>query len=247
MEKSRLDKLLARQGFGTRKETGRLIRRGMVCVNGTVCTVPDTHIDINSDVLSVAGEAVILQREIYIMLNKRAGTVCTAKSSLYPSVFDELSDNTLCSVSDGNLHAIGRLDLDTEGLLLLTTDGVLTHRLISPKSHISKTYQITLAQAVSPEEQRMYCERIADGIIIAPDGSDGEYECRPAQLTFQDELHCTLVITEGRYHQVKRMIAACGNTVAYLRRTAIGLLQLDSFLAPGAFRHLTQKELELLV
>lgn len=246
MKTIRLDKLLARQGFGSRRDTGRLIRSGQVRVNGAVCTKADAHIEPLADTVTVADVPVALQRDIYLMMNKRAGVVCSRKDSRYESVFDSIREKDSASFSDGALHTVGRLDADTEGLLLLTTDGALTHRLISPKNHIAKTYEITLERAADESEQRRCAELIAAGIGIARDGPDAAYVCRPAQLAFRGGTHCTLVITEGRYHQVKRMIAACGNGVAYLKRTALGPLVLDESLAPGEYRALTEEELAQL-
>ena len=150
------------------------------------------------------------------------------------------------SIISGELHLVGRLDIDTEGLLLLTTDGGLTHRLISPKSHVTKTYYIRLETPVSPEEQKTYSLQAEKGILIAPEGNDEEYLCKPAALTWISPLECTLVITEGRYHQVKRMMSALGNKVLYLKRQAMAELHLDETLQPGQYRELREEEILLL-
>lgn len=293
MAQERLDKILAKQGFGTRKDTRRLIRQGLVCVNGAVCKAPETHIETTTDVLTVEGKTLVLKTHYYFMMNKCAGVVCSAKDGLHKTVFDllqetppvtpvrKVSAEMSCSESDtdevgadsvgtdfidsvssdadadilapirqsiisGELHLVGRLDIDTEGLLLLTTDGGLTHRLISPKSHITKTYYIWLETPVSPEEQKTYSQQAEKGILIAPEGNDEEYLCKPAALTWISPLECTLVITEGRYHQVKRMMAALGNKVLYLKRQAMAELHLDETLQPGQYRELREEEIRLL-
>lgn len=293
MAQERLDKILAKQGFGTRKDARRLIRQGLVCVNGAVCKAPETHIETSTDVLTVEGKTLVLKTHYYFMMNKCAGVVCSAKDGLHKTVFDLLQETPpvtplrkvptemSCSESDtdevgadsvgtdfidsvssdadadilapirqsiisGELHLVGRLDIDTEGLLLLTTDGGLTHRLISPKSHVTKTYYIRLETPVSPEEQKTYSQQAEKGILIAPEGNDEEYLCKPAALTWISPLECTLVITEGRYHQVKRMMAALGNKVLYLKRQAMAELHLDETLQPGQYRELREEEIRLL-
>lgn len=293
MAQERLDKILAKQGFGTRKDARRLIRQGLVGVNGAVCKAPETHIETSTDVLTVEGKTLVLKTHYYFMMNKCAGVVCSAKDGLHKTVFDLLQETPpvtplrkvptemSCSESDtdevgadsvgadfidpvssdadadilapirqsiisGELHLVGRLDIDTEGLLLLTTDGGLTHRLISPKSHVTKTYYIRLETPVSPEEQKTYSQQAEKGILIAPEGNDEEYLCKPAALTWISPLECTLVITEGRYHQVKRMIAALGNKVLYLKRQAMAELHLDETLQPGQYRELREEEILLL-
>lgn len=309
MAQERLDKILAKQGFGTRKDARRLIRQGLVGVNGAVCKAPETHIETSTDVLTVEGKTLVLKTHYYFMMNKCAGVVCSAKDGLHKTVFDLLQETPpvtplrkvptemSCSESDtdevdtdkvdtdevgadsvgtdfsdsvgadfsdsvgtdadilapirqsiisGELHLVGRLDIDTEGLLLLTTDGGLTHRLISPKSHVTKTYYIRLETPVSPEEQKTYSQQAEKGILIAPEGNDEEYLCKPAALTWITPLECTLVITEGRYHQVKRMMAALGNKVLYLKRQAMAELHLDETLQPGQYRELREEEILLL-
>lgn len=293
MAQERLDKILAKQGFGTRKDARRLIRQGLVGVNGAVCKAPETHIETSTDVLTVEGKTLVLKTHYYFMMNKCAGVVCSAKDGLHKTVFDLLQETPpvtplrkvptemSCSESDtdevgadsvgtdfidsvssdadadilapirqsiisGELHLVGRLDIDTEGLLLLTTDGGLTHRLISPKSHVTKTYYIRLETPVSPEEQKTYSQQAEKGILIAPEGNDKEYLCKPAALTWISPLECTLVITEGRYHQVKRMMAALGNKVLYLKRQAMAELHLDETLQPGQYRELREEEILLL-
>lgn len=246
MKTERIDKILSNHGYGTRKEVRKLLHSGVVVVDGDVCCSPDTHIDPEFSIISVDGETVPLRQYVYLMLNKPAGVVCSSRDGFRNTVFDLLDSRYRAHLPGGELHMVGRLDLDTEGLLLLTTDGALTHRLTSPKTHVSKTYYVRLRDEVPVESQLLITRRFSDGVHIDADGDDGEYDCKPAGLTWLDGCTAQLVITEGRYHQVKRMFAAAGNEVSYLRRTAIGNLELDPSLETGQYRELSSSELDLL-
>jgi 16S rRNA pseudouridine516 synthase len=180
------------------------------------------------------------------MMNKCGGVVCSAKDGLHSTVYDLLEESLRHQFLGGSLHLVGRLDIDTEGLLIFTTDGTMTHRLTSPKSHISKKYLVTLRDTVIAENQKDIVEQFLQGITIAPEGDDGEYHCKSATLEWISENQCYLTITEGRYHQVKRMMVAVGNFVIGLKRVAMGNLLLDPSLEPGAYRELTAEEIELL-
>ena len=242
----RLDKILARHGFGTRKEVKKLLHSGVVCVNGSVCTDAEHHVDMDTDCIEVDGEKVCLRRNVYIMMNKCKDTVCASKDGLHRTVFDCLGDEYSHAFLGGDLHLVGRLDVDTEGLLILTTDGTMTHRLTSPKHHISKTYQVTLEVPVAAADKTRYTDAVRSGIDIPPEGDEAGFVSLPAELTWLNDSECSIVIYEGKYHQVKRMFAALGNRVVALRRTAMGDLLLDSSLAPGGYRELAPSELALL-
>lgn len=246
MKQERLDKILSHHGFGTRKDARSIILGGRVKINGHTCTTPDYHVTIEMDTITVDEKELELRQHIYLMMNKPQGVICSNKDGIHKTVFDLLEERLHQEFLGGSLHMIGRLDLDTEGLLLLTTDGTLTHKLTSPKKNVPKTYFIKLEHKVPIEMQPIISRRFAEGIHIAPEGDDGEYDCKPSNLEWITENTCSLVITEGRYHQVKRMIAAAGNKVAYLKRTAVNKLPLDISLEPGEYRELTTKELSLL-
>ena len=162
-------------------------------------------------------------------LKKKIEGIVSLKESLIADldVLELLKEEDNHSFMGGDLHCVGRLDIDTEGLLLLTTDGSLTHKLISPKSEISKTYFIKLRDSVSLENQQKYIDSCKNGIDIPPEGNESGFFSLPAILKFDSDNSCFLTITEGKYHQVKRMIFALGNEVIYLKRTAIGGLKLD--------------------
>lgn len=243
MKTERIDKVLAKHGFGTRKEVKKLLHLGLVTVNGVVVTAQDFKIDIDQDSLSVEDTIINLRTNLYIMMNKCQNVVCSSKDGLHRTVFDLLKEEDNHSFMGGDLHCVGRLDIDTEGLLILTTDGSLTHKLISPKSEISKTYFIKLRDSVSQENQQKYINSCQKGIEIPPEGNEAGFFSLPAQLKFDSEDSCFLTITEGKYHQVKRMMFALGNEVIYLKRTAIGGLKLDEKLSLGEYRELTQEEI----
>ena len=242
----RLDKVLSKQGFGTRKDVKKLLRSGAVLVNGDVCLEAERHVDVDSDVIEVSGEKIAVKKDVYLMMNKRMDTVCAAKDGLHATVFDCLGDEYRHSFLGGDLHLVGRLDIDTEGLLLFTTDGTLTHRLTSPKTHVSKTYLVTLAEPVSAEKKAEYCRAVRAGLDIPPEGDENGFVSLPAELEWLGDNVCSLVIYEGKYHQVKRMFAALGNRVVALKRTAMGGLKLDESLSSGAYRELDVKEIQTI-
>jgi len=243
MKTERLDKVLSHHGFGTRKDVKKLLHSGVVKIDDEICYNGNIHIDLDKSKIEVDNQILCIRKDVYLMMNKPAGVVCSNRDGLHKTVFDLLNDYYKQDFLGGSLHLVGRLDIDTEGLLLFTTDGNLTHRLTSPKTHVTKTYHIELQDFVPEELRPQITRRFADGVHIAPDGDDGEYDCKPANLIWIDGQTCQLVITEGRYHQVKRMIAAAGNKVKKLTRIAIGNLELDKTLLLGDYRELTDKEL----
>ncbi len=248
----RLDKILANHGFGTRKEVRRLVRSGAVRVNGKPVLMESDHVDMEKDLIEVDGEPLTIEHDRHIMMNKAAGYVCSTKEGDHETVFDLISDEDRHKYLGGELEMVGRLDVDTEGLLILTTDGKLNHELTSPRHHVDKTYLVRLEKAVSPEKKRVYEKKLAEGIHIQADGKDGEADCLPAKILWgdesgnTDETVCRLTISEGKFHQVKRMFAALGNSVTHLKRISIGRLHLDEKLAPGEYRDLLPEELELM-
>ena len=277
MTKERIDKLLSHQGFGSRKDIKRLLRSHEVLLNGKQIFDPSLGIDLDTDELSVDGQAVTFQREIYLMMNKIAHTVSANKDGEHQTVFDLLAPEYRTPYLQDKLHLVGRLDMDTEGLLLFTTDGALTHRLISPKSHVDKTYFVMLEREFTKEEQADVTRRFEEGIAVGPDDNDPGFTCQPARVRFPGEgeinsalekssvdevcqrlwngdiemLRCParfaiLSITEGKYHQVKRMFSAVGNKVVFLKRLSMGGLVLDVTLKPGEYRLLNKTELALL-
>lgn len=247
MSTDRIDKILAHEGFGTRKEVRKYFRSSLVLVNGKVVTDPGFHCDIDKDEISVDGEVLNVEKNIYLMMNKSQNVVCANKDGLHETVFSLLDEQYRTGFALENLHLIGRLDIDTEGLLIFTTDGKLTHRIISPKSNCSKTYFVRLEHSISEEEKAEYKSQIEKGIHIPAEDNDDECDCLPAKIEFtlnSDEVLLTIV--EGKYHQVKRMFRALGNKVIYLKRVSMGGLKLDESLDPGQYRKMTAEEVSLL-
>ena len=246
MSKERLDKLLARKGFGSRKDVKKLLRQQEVFVNNSRVFDSSIQIDVQKDEVFFNGEKISFEENYYLMMNKKAGYVCSSKDGEHSTVFDLLDENLRTPYLQEKLHIVGRLDLDTEGLLLFTTDGELTHRLISPKSHIDKTYFCSLEHEESAESQAEITKKFENGIEVPAEGNEEAFKAENAKVKWIDEKTALLTIFEGKYHQVKRMFIAVGNKVIYLKRVSIGELKLDEALKPGEYRNLTEEELELL-
>ncbi len=228
----RLDKYLASRGVGTRKEVQKLIKSGAVTADGAVCKIIDKKIDPDTSVVLVNGEKVG-EKYIYIMLNKPAGVVSATEDKRDKTVIDILPDE----LKRRGLFPAGRLDKDTEGLMIITNDGELAHRMLSPKKHVEKRYVATLDGAINDEIIR----RFEQGIVL-PDG----YKCMPAKLelmTKNDNNVGIVTICEGKFHQVKRMFATCGLNIVHLQRISIGNLYLDSNLPIGSCKTLTNLEI----
>lgn len=236
----RLDKYLANAGMGTRSEVKKLIRSGRVFLDGVMVKRPEEKVCEDSGVV-VDGKVVFQKEYEYFMLNKPSGVVSATQDSVDRTVVDLIT----CPHSK-ELFPVGRLDKDTEGLLLLTNDGALAHQLLSPKKHVSKTY-LVWAKGRLTEADVVLLEKgmdIGDEKLTKP--------AAVAKMCFHDEAleagvavqtRLELTITEGRYHQIKRMFAKIGKPVQYLKRLSMGNLVLDSSLALGEFRKLTEKEI----
>ena len=236
MKMERLDKFLASQNVGSRKDVQKLIRTKAVCVNGELCTKPETKIDENTDAVTVNGQAVQYQKYIYIMMNKPAGVVSATTDKHDKTVIDILPKD----LQRKGLFPAGRLDKDTEGLLIITDDGDFAHRMLSPKKHVEKTYVAKLDKPVTEET----IKRFEEGIIFA-DGT----ECMPAKLEtipYCDKMTAKVTICEGKFHQVKKMFLCCGINVVHLQRISIGSLYLDSKLPIGSSKILTNLDKELI-
>ncbi|MBQ9239579.1 MAG: rRNA pseudouridine synthase, partial [Treponema sp.] len=243
----RLDKLLAQQGSGSRREVKRLLHAGVVTIDNVPVFDGAQKVDSAIHIVQVAGRTVTQPEHSYLMLNKPAGVVTARSDRWHQTVFDLLGDECRTPSIWTQLHCIGRLDIDTEGLLLVTTDGALTHRITAPKACVPKSYAVRLERAVTEQEQASYAARCAAGVHIAALGREPAADCRSALLQWRTPNECHLTITEGKYHQVKRMIAALGNRVVFLRRIAVGGVLLDESLSPGAYRPLTRAEMAVLL
>lgn len=227
----RIDKFLADNFIGTRKEIKALIKSGKVTVNEYPVSDPGMHIDPERDSVKYDGNIINYEPFHYYMLNKPAGTVSTTKEGASVTVVELLAKENV-----KNLSPVGRLDKDTEGLLLLTDDGALLHNLISPSKHIGKEYLVKTEHALTDED----LEKLIAGVDIGDDKPT-----LPAEAEIKED-GLYLTIYEGRFHQVKRMLEAVGNRVTYLKRLRMGGLELDSKLKPGEYRKLTEEELKSL-
>lgn len=231
----RLDKYLADMGVGTRTQVKQMIRRGQVTVNGETAKKPEQKVDTQKDRVEVQGEQVGYRKYRYFLLHKPAG---------YVSATEDRKEQTVLSLlpkgMQKDLFPVGRLDKDTEGLLLLTNDGDLAHRLLSPKKHVDKTYFARVCGIVTQED----AEAFREGVDIGDEKNT--LSARLEILESGEESRILLTICEGRYHQVKRMFEARGKKVIYLKRLSMGPLVLEDELLPGSFRELTEEELEAL-
>lgn len=240
MKKMRLDKLLATLGEGTRSEVREAIRAGRVTVDGAVARDAGMQVDAESSAVAIAGRALFYKEVRHVMLHKPQGVLTAARDKKQKTVMDLLPP---MYAAMGCMPA-GRLDKDTEGLLIITSDGQLAHRIISPKKDVGKTYFARVDGPLDEEDIAAF----AAGLHIKD--SDGEFDARPAELEIissSPQMSETCVrVTEGKYHQVKRMFSSRGVQVTYLKRLSIGALELDEALAPGQWRELTQEEIALL-
>lgn len=250
----RIDKILSHHGFGTRKDVKKMLRNELVTVNGKFIYDSGFQIDISVDKVTVDGEEIKLQRDLYIMLNKCKDVVCANKDGEHKTVFDLLDDSLRHKFLGGDLHCMGRLDIDTEGLLILTTDGKLTHKLLAPKTHVPKTYAVGLRDSLTDEQKNEYIEKFKKGFWIDREQNEDGFDCQPSELVFKNaeyknssgKIDCLLTIYEGKFHQVKRMFSQVGNEVIYLKRVKMGNLELDQNLELGKYRELTEEEIGYL-
>ncbi len=234
----RLEELLFSQGFGTRRVCRGLVQQGRVAVGvpAQPCDDPDALFDPQGFRFSVEGEAWEWYERAYLMLHKPAGYECSQRPSAHPSIYT-LLPAPLRARGGGaaaGVQAVGRLDQDTTGLLLLSDDGAFIHRLTSPRHHVPKVYEVVLRHPMGEVERR----RLLDGVVL----DDDPRPVRAAAADLVGALHLRLVLTEGKYHQVKRMVAAVGNRVEGLHRSAVGELRLPEDLAPGDWRWLSPEE-----
>lgn len=232
MSLQRLDKVIASQGKYSRNDVRRLVRSGSVTVNGKAVSDSGVKVDPGCDVITVCGENFGYSEYVYIMLNKPEGVVSASRSPGEKTVVDLVPDE----LKRQGLFPAGRLDKDTTGFVLITDDGAFAHDILSPKKHIEKTYIAVLDRLIGDAE----LEKFRTGVTLA----DG-YECLPAQITplTDDGLTVEIKLREGKYHQIKRMAAACGSHVNKLRRISMGSLELDSSLAEGECRLISADEL----
>ena len=180
----RIDKILSHHGFGSRKDVKKLLRDERVTVNGKFVYDSGFQLDIENDVVCVDDEEIRLQHDVYIMMNKCQDVVCANKDGEHQTVFDLLDESLKHKFLGGDLHCMGRLDIDTEGLLILTTDGKLTHKLLSPKTHAPKTYAVGLRDSLTEEEKQNYTEKFSKGFWVDRDQNEAGFDAQPSEIQF---------------------------------------------------------------
>ena len=233
----RIDKLLSNSGFGSRKEVKLLLKGKAVEVNGVTVRDPKFHVDEKTDEVSVAGEPVVYREFIYLMMNKPQGVISATEDRFDETVIDLLTEDE----QRFEPFPVGRLDKDTEGLLLITDNGQLGYQLLLPHKKVTKRYEVVVNERVTVADQ----EAFAEGIVF-----HGGTTCKPARLTIlshgDDESRVLLDISEGKFHQVKKMFLSVGKKVTYLKRLTMGPIELDESIPPGSYRPLNEAELEQL-
>lgn len=237
LEIMRIDKYVSRQISGmSRKDVKALCKKGEITVNGAVVKSSNQKIAVGRDRVSVYGEEIVYKKNIYIMLNKPQGYVCSTRDGKSPTVLELVP----AELYREGLFPAGRLDKDTEGFVLLTDDGMLSHKMLSPKSHVEKKYYVELRNPV----EEYYVNEFEKGMVI-----DGGDICLPARIELIPENSnvCYVYLKEGMYHQVKRMFKKLSNEVVYLKRVKIGGLELDESLKPGECLELLHKDVEKIL
>ncbi len=225
----RLDRYLTMCTDASRSQVREVLKKGRIAVNGRICRQADRKITEDMDRIEMDGRLLVYEPLVYYMLNKPAGVVSATKDSLDQTVVDLLQKE-----GRRDLFPVGRLDKDTEGLIILTNDGDLTHQLLSPRNHVPKTYYLTTVLAVTAQMK----EQLEEGVDIGE-----KTKTKPSVCRISDSHSMLLTITEGKFHQVKRMLKSVGNEVTYLKRISMGSLELDPTLAGGEYRKLTDREL----
>ena len=230
----RLDKFISESGVATRREAAKAAKAGLITVDGVPVKDTSTHIDPERARVFFSGREIVYRKYTYVMLNKPEGYVSATEDSKLPCVTELLSDE----LRKIELFPVGRLDRDTVGLMILTNNGVLAHTLLSPKHHVEKRYYFTAAEPIREGAE----EHFRDGVTLA----DG-YECKSAVLELDEgRMSGCITLTEGKYHQIKRMIASTGNRVVTLERISFADIPLDRTLARGEWRYLTDDEIRSL-
>ena len=234
----RLDKFLSEMGVGTRQEVKQYIRKGKVEVDGEIAKRPELKVDETKANVTLDGERIGYASYVYYMLNKPSGVVSATEDKREKTVIDLIKGQ-----KRKDLFPVGRLDKDTEGLLLITNDGDLAHQLLSPKKHVDKVYRARIEGQVTAEDAALF----AKGLEI--DDEDGAWRAMPAKLNILSsgpESEVEITIREGKFHQIKRMFEAVDKKVVYLKRLSMGSLRLDETLAMGEYRELTEDEVQAL-
>jgi 16S rRNA pseudouridine516 synthase len=237
METMRLDKLISSQSVYSRKEVKQILKQGAVKINGNVVKSAESKVCCDKDTVEIFGKNIFYKKNIYLMLNKPAGYVCSTRDGQSPTVLELIPSDILKTYK--NIFPAGRLDKDTEGFVLLTDDGELSHEILSPKKHIPKYYLVKLAKPF----KKNYVQQFDEGLTI-----DGGEQCLPARVCgFEKHENIAFIeLYEGKFHQVKRMFAAVENHVEYLYRTQMGNITMHENLGLGAYMEILHNDVENL-
>lgn len=228
----RLDKMLAHMGYGSRRDVKKIIKDKKISVNGIIITKDDYKVDPSNDEIIFENEILNYLDEVYIMLNKPDGIISATYDPYNTTVIDLMPE-----YRNYKIFPVGRLDIDTEGLLLITNNGKIAYNMLSPKSHVDKTYYVKFEGLFKDE----YIKSLNEGIIL-----DDGYKTLPANIKLIDDNSCYLTIHEGKFHQVKRMFESLNMKVVYLKRITFGPLSLDNNLNKGEYRLLNENEIAML-
>ena len=243
----RLDALLIRRGITSWRGVRTMLTRHEVLVDGNRVFDRSHPIVCGTNVVTVDGKEVLLPRDVYVMLNKGEGYECTrSEESRYESVFSLVRDVVVPPCLPGSLHCIGRLDAATTGLLLFTTNGSLSQRLCRPQSMVPKVYEAVLENEVDESSKTQYIKRAAEGLFLEREWNAPSCVASPAQLSFSGSRTCMITVTEGKYHEVRRIFRALGNSVVALERKSFGGVALDPSLPRLSWRPLSDGEVSAL-
>ena len=247
MFKECIDNILVHYKICSLRNAASFLRTHQVFVNDERITCRNFLCDSFSDKICVDNKILPPAKNIYLMMNKPCDVVCTTTSDKKTLIYDLLPQELLNAENLGKIHTVGRLDYNTEGLIFLTTNGKFSNFIASPQTEIQKTYFVTLQNQVSPSQKQKYTELLEEGIFLPAENKSPAFTTKKATLIWKSDTECELTIQEGKFHQVKRMFAALGNSVAKLKRIKIGNIELDKTLLSGEFRALTSQELNSFI
>ena len=247
MIQQRLDNFLIQNNLCSKRSAKNFVLKNKVCINGETEKNYKANINPQQDEIFVNEKKLETQKHIYLVMNKPSGFVCSSVSDRSKTVYELLEKIKISKPNKfSKLHSVGRLDKDTEGLLLFTTDGNFSNHITRKENQIEKTYYVELEKKLSKDEQLLYKEKFEKGIFLPEEKKAKSFTTLPAKIIWLSENSCNLTIQEGKFHQVRRMFLAMNNFVTYLKRISIGKLNLDETLFKGEYRELTEEEKFLL-
>ena len=244
----RLDNFLVQNNLCSKRSAKNFVLKNKVCINGETEKNYKANINPQQDEIFVNEKKIETQKHIYLVMNKPSGYVCSTVSDRSKTVYELLENfKNENQKKFSKLHTIGRLDKDTEGLLLFTTDGNFSNHITRKENQIEKTYYVELEKKLSKDEQLLYKEKFEKGIFLPEEKKAKSFTTLPAKIIWLSENSCNLTIQEGKFHQVRRMFFTMNNFVTYLKRISIGKLFLDKTLSKGEYKILSQKEIENII